>query len=514
MAWGFRSNVLVGLLCHLLAGLGSFVQGETQPPDIYWYAPKDGGTPRNPDRIIRTGDGEYLIYAAPLMSSLTHAVSRVDLVCRNESPFPKELTVRFDLSGDGNRRNFDQNVYGEMPLRDYIYIRPPGGLWQRVNGTTEGWTSSIKFTAPPGETLVGLSPWYTYRDFLAYIAVLPDHEHLRKRRVGRSDGGREHWEITITDSAVPEDQKERIIWFARKHAYETFSSFAVEGLVDYLLSEDADARLARRRYIFKIHPMVNVDGVAQGYEYRGGYDFPEVRATASSRLVFSTLDSFRPHYLVDWHNWIAPRGEDRLWYTYEEDGKPSRRAWDVFTQRYPSPRCVGHRWQDEQSPLQRNVLVRNPVLSDDRPGQRALKRYGTRNWGWEMPWWGRDEGNPAQNARVEGERFVKVLLQTLELLRKPAPSNYRERLQHTVRLGQAFESVVQGIVHVEDPRCAAVIGEFTSPSAEIYEVEGKHQAPDRWSIRFSPTEPGVWRYLIRGEGVEVFQQGEILVGSQ
>ena len=39
----------------------------------------------------------------------------------------------------------------------------------------------------------------------------------------------------------------------------------------YLLS-DAAAE-ARRRYVFTIHPMTNVDGVADGYEYRGGYDY-------------------------------------------------------------------------------------------------------------------------------------------------------------------------------------------------------------------------------------------------
>ncbi|MCC6231112.1 MAG: hypothetical protein IT580_00605 [Verrucomicrobiales bacterium] len=51
--------------------------------------------------------------------------------------------------------------------------------------------ATLTFDAAPGDTLFGLSPWYTYADYRRFVAGLPEHPHLERRLVGRSDGGRE-----------------------------------------------------------------------------------------------------------------------------------------------------------------------------------------------------------------------------------------------------------------------------------------------------------------------------------
>ncbi len=117
--------------------------------------------------------------------------------------------------------------------------------------------------AAPGETNVGLSPWYTYSDHLRFIRRLPTHPHLRKRLLGRSDRGREHWELIVTDPDTVGRNQRTIFWHAREHAYETFSSFAMEGLLEHLLSPQAAAH--RKLFEIVIHPMTNVDGVAVGH---------------------------------------------------------------------------------------------------------------------------------------------------------------------------------------------------------------------------------------------------------
>ena len=98
-----------------------------------------------------------------------------------------------------------------MKLRDFIFIQPPGQDWQQVNGSTERWVATVKYNALPGETKVGLGPWYTYADYLRFVNALRMHPHLEKRLAGRSDRGREHWELTITDPTVSLDQKQ-ISW--------------------------------------------------------------------------------------------------------------------------------------------------------------------------------------------------------------------------------------------------------------------------------------------------------------
>jgi murein tripeptide amidase MpaA len=51
---------------------------------------------------------------------------------------------------------------------------------------------------------------------------------------------------------------------SRQHSGEVTSSFMVEGMVNYLLSENPTAEYLLNRFVFKIIPMVNIDGVVHG----------------------------------------------------------------------------------------------------------------------------------------------------------------------------------------------------------------------------------------------------------
>lgn len=51
---------------------------------------------------------------------------------------------------------------------------------------------------------------------------------------------------------------------ARQHPGETVSSYLMQGLIDYLLGDSTEAEFLRSKYIFKIIPMVNPDGVVFG----------------------------------------------------------------------------------------------------------------------------------------------------------------------------------------------------------------------------------------------------------
>jgi hypothetical protein len=474
--------------------------------EISWIVPEDGGTPRDRDRIERAGPGEFRVRASfeeGGQSVLRHAVSRLDLICRNASTQPAMLTLHLDLSGDGKRTDYDNKPEAGMKQRDFIFIQPPGRDWQQVNGTTERWVATVRFTAHPGDTKVGLSPWYTYGDYLHFVNAGPQHAHLEKRLAGKSDGGREHWELTITDPSVPAEGKRKIFWHAREHAYETYSSFAMEGLLEFLLSEAAAE--FRRRYIIVLHPMTNVDGVAQGFEYRGGYDFPDPRGTATARLTFETIDRLQPDFAVAWHNWVAPRDRNVVFYTDGENGKATPRAWLRFTQLFPSLRGDEHRWKDEATPLRYNWEGRRP-LSEANPHQYAMKKYGTRVWGWEMPWW----NHSVAEVRASGAAFAKAFLTTLDELQSGAVPAAKENPTVEVARWDLHEFLARGRIHVANPfRDAALVGELVSPSGKTNVVDGFYDGDGTWRLRFAPNEEGEWSYGLRGEGVEILQRGKL-----
>ena len=59
-------------------------------------------------------------------------------------------------------------------------------------------------------------------------------------------------------------QKNAIVITCRVHPGETNSSFVMEGILDFLLSDAPEARNLRKNFVFKVIPMLNPDGVIYG----------------------------------------------------------------------------------------------------------------------------------------------------------------------------------------------------------------------------------------------------------
>lgn len=114
------------------------------------------------------------------------------------------------------------------------------------------------------------------------ISQNPDYRHLLKRKTIAESPGKNYVELlTITNFKPAEegksnralhDHKKTVFVTARVHPGETPSSFVAEGMIDFLVSPEAE--LLRDHFVFKIIPMLNPDGVING-NYRcslSGYD--------------------------------------------------------------------------------------------------------------------------------------------------------------------------------------------------------------------------------------------------
>lgn len=55
-----------------------------------------------------------------------------------------------------------------------------------------------------------------------------------------------------------------VVLFARSHAGETVSSWVLHYFLQFILSNNIEAKILRDRYLFKIFPMINPDGVIHG----------------------------------------------------------------------------------------------------------------------------------------------------------------------------------------------------------------------------------------------------------
>ena len=73
--------------------------------------------------------------------------------------------------------------------------------------------------------------------------------------------------LTITsrrNKSEPKVKKKYTCIIGRQHPCETVSSFVVEGIVNFLVSGTEESEELLKRYVFKIVPMINPDGVIYG----------------------------------------------------------------------------------------------------------------------------------------------------------------------------------------------------------------------------------------------------------
>jgi cytosolic carboxypeptidase protein 2/3 len=107
---------------------------------------------------------------------------------------------------------------------------------------------------------------YRYSDLLRHLGEFEKEDagrFLRKRVMCDTIGGNEVHLLTITDRTTPDlNSKPVVLLTARVHPGETNASWMMLGTLKYLLSPEASA--LRRAYVFKVVPMLNVDGVVVG----------------------------------------------------------------------------------------------------------------------------------------------------------------------------------------------------------------------------------------------------------
>ncbi|NXS53236.1 CBPC2 carboxypeptidase, partial [Brachypteracias leptosomus] len=109
---------------------------------------------------------------------------------------------------------------------------------------------------------------YTYTDLqrdLRGLAGDPARSrHCAVRPLCRSLAGNTVYLLTITEGGGEEMAKRVVVLSARVHPGETGGSWAMRGLLEFLLSGHPEARLLRRVFVFKVVPMLNPDGVIVG----------------------------------------------------------------------------------------------------------------------------------------------------------------------------------------------------------------------------------------------------------
>jgi hypothetical protein len=109
---------------------------------------------------------------------------------------------------------------------------------------------------------------YTYSQLNNFLSTFNNYKNiLRQCEIGETLDGAKIQLLIITnfnDSLENIGNKKAIIFTGRVHPGESNSSYVMQGLIEYLLSNEPKAENLRNHFIFKIIPMLNPDGVIRG----------------------------------------------------------------------------------------------------------------------------------------------------------------------------------------------------------------------------------------------------------
>jgi len=107
---------------------------------------------------------------------------------------------------------------------------------------------------------------------------------FKYENVGKTVSGLPIPMVTITDFSKASKKKRTLLMTARIYSGETHSSWVVHGFIQFLCVKSTIARQLRSRFVFKILPMLNIDGVVAG-NYRSTFAGLDINRCFTEKMM-------------------------------------------------------------------------------------------------------------------------------------------------------------------------------------------------------------------------------------
>ena len=147
-----------------------------------------------------------------------------------------------------------------------------------------------------------------FDDTMKRVRLLSESPNVRLLPFGRSAQGRPIPAFVVSDFSVDSTSKARLLIVAGQHGDEYNPVQSVMDLCGRLATGSRKDLLAR--CVIIVVPMANPDGVAASRRFNaGGADLNRdwlARRTREARCVHSIVKQWRPHAIIDAHEWTGP----------------------------------------------------------------------------------------------------------------------------------------------------------------------------------------------------------------
>jgi hypothetical protein len=124
--------------------------------------------------------------------------------------------------------------------------------------------ASLKLTPQEDSVWIAHVPPYVPTRLQSLLKNIERRPGVSIEVIGQTVEGRDLHLVTVSEAHRREGQPKTVWLIARQHAWETGTSFVMEGALQFITSKDPAAAALRKQVVFKFLPMMDPDGSASG----------------------------------------------------------------------------------------------------------------------------------------------------------------------------------------------------------------------------------------------------------
>ena len=177
----------------------------------------------------------------------------------------KDQNTTFELENlKGVYRGNPHLIYSDYTKPVFSYDQQNWSRIQDISYDSAAQKLTFTHTFDSSPVWIAYAHPYPYHRLLSLLSSIKDHDFVNVEAIASTKENRQVELVTITDHEIPNRNKKTIFLMAMQHPGEDAGSYFIEGMINFLLSEGEDAVNARKKFVFKLIPMMNPDGVFNG----------------------------------------------------------------------------------------------------------------------------------------------------------------------------------------------------------------------------------------------------------
>jgi hypothetical protein len=184
--------------------------------------------------------------------------NRVTVEAERKLDDSQAIHFYFRIDGFDTDRPLEIAVRSAYPPKTATYSHD-GRIWYRLPSSSPG-VYRLPFPRSPVYLASGYP--YSWSQMVRFVKRSTSGRRAAERVIGKSDGGRSIHALVIPPD--PPAGRDMLFIIGRQHGYESLPSWIIEGMVEFLTSDDPFAKDFRERHVAVIVPMADVDAVAEG----------------------------------------------------------------------------------------------------------------------------------------------------------------------------------------------------------------------------------------------------------